>query len=137
MKKIITVLISIAFIIGSYALGINYGEQAGYQEGYFEAESHYEPELEKLSNQYEELVLKSVASNPEFYYGEAYIISQDKMPDGMVNVTWCVNYSEVQCFVTYEPDYLDEEYPYLLTMYSNGTKDTLDDEVVVIWQAIR
>ena len=81
--------------------------------------------------------LKNLASNPDYYYTEAYIIGQDEGPDGMIVVAWCVNYSEAQCFLTYEPDYLDEDYPYLLTMYSNGTEDILDDEIVVIWQAIR
>lgn len=137
MKKIIMALVAIVFIISSLTICINYGKEAGYQDGYFEAESHCKPELEKLTKQYEELALKDLTSNPEFYYGEAYIISQDEMPDGMISVSWCVNYSEVQCFITYEPDYLNEECLYLLTMYSNGTKDTLDDEVAVIWQAIR
>lgn len=138
MKRIISIILAVVIIAGFFGyLGLDYGKQTGYEQGYLEAESTYEPELEKLTKQYEALVLKDTASNPEFYYGEAYIISQDEMPDGTINVCWCVNYSETQCFITYEPDYLDEEYPYLLTMYSNGTKDTLDDEVVVIWQAIR
>lgn len=138
MKRIITIVLAVIIIAGFFGyLGLDYGKQAGYEQGYLEAQNTYEPELEKLTKQYEALVLRDTTSNPEFYYGEAYIISQDEMPDGMISVSWCVNYSEVECFITYEPDYLNEEYPYLLTMYSNGTKDTLDDEVVVIWQAIR
>lgn len=125
MKKIITVVLVFILMVVVYI--------AGQQEAKFS----YESELEKLSLQYNELNLKGTTSNPDFYYGEAYIISQDEMPNGMISVSWCVNYSEIQCFITYEPDYLDEEYPYLLTMYSNGTKNTLDDEVAVIWQAIR
>lgn len=136
MKKIIGVVVVLALIIGAILGSMALGENKGYEEGYLNAKNEYEPELEKLIQQYEELVLKDSVSNPEFYYGEAYILSQEEMPDGMICVTWCVNYSEVQCFITYEIDYLDEDYPYLLTMYSNGTKDTLDDEVVVIWKAI-
>lgn len=136
MKKIIGVVVVLALIIGAILGGMTLGENKGYEEGYLNAKNEYEPELEKLIRQYEELVLKDSVSNPEFYYGEAYILNQEEMPDGMICVTWCVNYSEVQCFITYEIDYLDEDYPYLLTMYSNGTKDTLDDEVVVIWKAI-
>lgn len=138
MKRIISIILAVVIVAGFFGyLGLDYGKQTGYEQGYLEAKNVYEPELEKLTKQYEELALKDVTSNPEFYYGEAYIISQDEMPDGMISVSWRVNYSEVQCFITYEPDYMDEGYPYLLTMYSNGTKDTLDDEVVVIWQAIR
>lgn len=138
MKRIIAIVLTVVVIAGFFGcLGLDYGKQAGYEQGYLEAQNTYEPELEKLTKQYEALALKDITSNPEFYYGEAYIVSQDEMSDGMISVSWCVNYSEVQCFITYEPEYLDEEYPYLLTMYSNGTKDTLDDEVVVIWQAIR
>ena len=137
MKKIITAIMVIIIAVFFGYLGINYGEEIGSERGYLEAESYYKPELEKLSKQYEELALKDVTSNPEFYYAEAYILNQEEGPDEMISVSWCVNYSEVQCFITYEPDYLDEEYPYLLTMYSNGTEDILDDEIAVIWQAIR
>ena len=136
MKKFNSIiLVAIICIMGAFCH--HCGKEIGYHEGYSEAQCVYEPELEKLTKQYEKLALKDSTSNPEFYYGEAYIISQDEMPDGMISVSWCVNYSGVQCFITYEPDYLDEDYPYLLTMYSNGTKDMLDDEVAVIWQAIR
>ena len=136
MKKFNSIiLVAIICIIGLFC---NYcGKKVGYHEGYFEAQSVYEPELKKLTKQYEELALKDLTSNPEFYYAEAYILNQEEGPDDMINISWCVNYSEVQCFITYELDYMDEDYPYLLTMYSNGTEDTLDDEVVVIWQAIR
>ena len=134
MKRIIGIILTIIITATFFGyLGLDYGKWVGYNE----AQSVYEPEIAKLSKQYEELALKDLTSNPEFYYGEAYIINQEKMPDGMIIVCWCVNYSESQCFITYEPDYLDEDYPYLLTMYSNGTKDTLDDEVAVIWQGIR
>lgn len=138
MKKIITTTLAIIIVAIFFGcLGVDYGKEVGHEQGYIEAKSIYEPELKKLTKQYEELALKDLTSNPEFYYAEAYIINQIKTPDNMIEVIWCVNYSESQCFLTYEPDYLSQEYPYLLTMYSNGTKDTLDDEVVVIWQAIR
>lgn len=137
MKKVFTFAIAIILAIVTGAVCLSFGLAVGHEVGYDQAENFYWVEFEKLTKQYEELALNDSTTNPEFYYGEAYIISQDEMPDGMISVSWCVNYSEAQCFITYEPDYLNEEYPYLLTMYSNGTKDTLDDEVVVIWQAIR
>ena len=137
MKKVFTFAIAIILAIVTGAVCLNFGLVAGHEVGYNKAENFYWVEFEKLTKQYEELALKDSTTNPEFYYGEAYIVSQDKMPDGMVSVSWCVNYSETQCFITYELDYLNEDYPYLLTMYSNGTKDVLDDEVVVIWQAIQ
>ena len=133
---IATIIMSLGYICG-YDASKKIGYETGYNAGYFDAKEIYEPELEKLSKQYEELTLKNLTSNPDYYYAEAYIISQDEGPDDMIVVAWCVNYSEAQCFLTYEPDYLDEDYPYLLTMYSNGTEDILDDEIVVIWQAIR
>ena len=146
MKKTIYIYIPIIIIIASIIMSLGYivgydegkkiGYETGYNAGYFDAKEIYEPELEKLSKQYEELTLKNLASNPDYYYAEAYIISQDEGPDDMIVVAWCVNYSEAQCFLTYEPDYLDEDYPYLLTMYSNGTEDILDDEVAVIWRSI-
>lgn len=138
MKRIITIVLTVVIIAGFFGyLGLDYGKQTGYEQGYLEAQNTYEPELEKLTKQYEALATKDLTSNPEFYYAEAYILNQEEGSDDMISVSWCVNYSGVQCFITYEPDYLDEDYPYLLTMYSNGTKDMLDDEVAVIWQAIR
>lgn len=132
---IATIIMSLAYICG-YDVSKKIGYETGYNAGYFDAKEIYEAEIEKLSKQYEELALKNLTSNPDYYYAEAYIMSQDKGPDGMIIVAWCVNYSEVQCFLTYEPNYLDEDYPYLLTMYSNGTEDILDDEVAVIWRSI-
>ena len=130
-----TIIMSLGYICG-YDAGKKTGHEVGYSVGYFDAKEMYEHEFENLSNQYEELALKNLSSNPDYYYIEAYIIGQDEGPDGMIVVAWCVNYSEVQCFLTYEADYLDEDYPYLLTMYSNGTEDILDDEVAVIWRSI-
>lgn len=138
MKRIISIVLAVVIVACFFGyLGLNHGKQTGYEQGYTEAQNIYEPELEKLNKQYEELILNGTTSNPEYYYGEAYILNQEKMPDGLVSVSWCVNYSEVQCFITYEKDFLDAETPYMLTMYSNGTQDTLDDQVVVIWQAIQ
>lgn len=132
---IATIIMSLAYICG-YDVSKKIGYETGYNAGYFDAKEIYEFEIEKLSKQYEELALKNLTSNPDYYYAEAYIMNQDEGPDDMIIVTWCVNYSEVQCFLTYEPDYLDEDYTYLLTMYSNGTEDVLDDKVVVIWRSI-
>lgn len=130
-----TIIISLGYICG-YDTGKKTGHELGYSVGYFDAKEMYEHEFEELSKQYEELALKNLPSNPDYYYTEAYIIYQDESPDGMIVVAWCVNYSGTQCFLTYEPDYLDEDYTYLLTMYSNGTEDILDDEVAVIWRSI-
>ena len=124
MKKIITIVLMLVLMVAVYA--------AGYQDAKF----IYESELEKSIHQYEELNLKGLTSNPDFYYGEAYIISQEKTEDDVVVVSWRVNYSETQCYLTHLFDYLDEDYTYLLTIYNNKTKDVSDDEIVVIWQAI-
>lgn len=116
----------------AYEEGFNNGFDAAYDE----AENSYIEEIEKLTQQYEDLLTKNLTSNPEFYYAEAYIISQEDAEDETVCVTWEVGYSEVQAFVTYENGYLEEDVPYLLTMYSNGTDDILDDEIVIIWGVI-
>ena len=146
MKKTIYIYIPIIIIIASIIMSLGYivgydggkkiGYDTGYSAGYFDTKEIYESEIEKLSKQYEGLALKNITSNPDYYCAEAYIISQDEGLDDMIVVAWCVNYSEAQCFLTYEPDYLDEDYPYLLTMYNNGTEDILDDEVAVIWRSI-
>lgn len=125
MKKIITIILMLVLMVTVYI--------AGYQE----AKLIYEPELEKAVHQYEELNLKGTASNPDFYYGEAYIINQEKTVNDVVVVSWQVNYSDTHCYLTYLSDYLNEDYPYLLTIYSNKTEDVLDDEIAVIWQAIQ
>lgn len=108
----------------------------GYDMGYKEAKLMYETELEKSICQYEELNLKETAFNSDFYYGEADIVSQEEMINGLIEVTWRINYSLNQCFITYSPNYLDENHAYLLTIYNNKTKDISDDEIAVIWQNI-
>lgn len=125
MKKIITIILMLILMVAVYI--------AGYQE----AKLIYESELEKAVHQYEELNMKGTASNPDFYYGEAYILNQEKIINDVIVITWRVNYSLNQCFLTYSPNYLDEDCPYLLTIDSNKTKDVSDDEIAVIWQGIQ
>ena len=104
MKKTIYIYIPIIIIIASIIMSLGYivgydegkkiGYDTGYSAGYFDTKEIYEPEIENLSKQYEELALKNITSNPDYYYAEAYIISQDKGLDDMIVVAWCVNYSE-------------------------------------------
>jgi hypothetical protein len=124
MKKVITIILMLVLMVTVYI--------AGYQE----AKLIYESELEKAVHQYEELNMKGTASNPDFYYGEAYILNQEKIINDVIVITWRVNYSLNHCFLTYSSDYLDEDCPYLLTIDSNKTKDISDDEIAVIWQGI-
>lgn len=135
-------IVSYAIIVAIMALvgfiGFIEGEEKALNEIQVMYEEHKE-EVQSLKKQIRILSVDSLMVTEKVedtYYGEATIMSQEIMPDGTYNVCWCVNYSEVQCYVTYSDEKLNEDIPYLLTMSSNKTKTTLDDEVVVIWGVI-
>lgn len=107
----------------------------GYEAGYNVSYEENIKEINSLQAQVDQLI-NSTVHDDYFYFAEAYIMSQDIMEDGSYCVCWNANYSEVQVFLTYTDEPLEEEAPYLLTMLNMGTEDTLDDEVAVVWTTV-
>lgn len=142
MKKRKIGALFIIFFVVFLLTGCN-NEEAIYQEAYIKGhEAGYNmayaeniKEITNLQAQVEQLINNTVRDEC-FYFAEAYIMSQDLMEDGSYCVCWNVNYSEAQVFLTYTDKPLEEDVPYLLTMFNMGTKDVLDDEVAVIWAAV-
>ena len=60
-----TIIMSLGYIC-AYDASKKIGYETGYNAGYFDAKEIYEPELEKLSKQYEELAKKENRSASNF-----------------------------------------------------------------------
>lgn len=142
MKKRKTGVFFVILFVVFALVGCN-NEEAIYQEAYIKGhEAGYNvacneksKEINDLQAQIEQLINCTIYDDC-FYFAEAFIMSQEKMPDDSYCVCWNVNYSNVQVFLTYIDKPLEEDVPYLLTMFNMGTKDVLDDEVAVIWAAV-
>lgn len=145
--RIICIIIAIILVVTFFFIGRSNGKKKGEELGYMngieqgfsngfnEAKLAYEAELDRITEQYEALLTKDAISS-EFYYAEAYILKQTETTDNFIEVIWCIDEGGSQCFITYESEPLDESTPFLLTMYTNGTEDILDDKVVVIWKGL-
>lgn len=136
MKKVICIILIIFILACCMGIGYVKGKDKGYNVGYSDAKTSYESKVNELSVKCEILESAQESNKSKFYYKDAYIFDQKKLENDVYEVTWYVNYYEVQCFVTHEKNRLDENYTYLLTMYGNETSDPADDVVVAIWKAM-
>lgn len=74
---------------------------------------------------------------PELYYKKAELAFSEKQDDGTYKIQFFVQEAGAKKYERYEI-VSDKEYdntvPYLLTIISNGTESTSDDELAVVWK---